>query len=114
MKMLLGLLLILVTSNCSTYKPIIDTKGRAGTWNEARAVEITDDIQHCQMLADQHLSTSTEVQAWIIDNILRPASLSFTRTASKVSGRQFLRTISPPVAATAHKKVPVSMRSAIT
>jgi hypothetical protein len=27
------------------------------------------------MLADQHLSNSTEFQAWIIDNILRPASL---------------------------------------
>ena len=78
--MLLSLILISLT-NCSTYKPIIDTKGRAGTWNEARAVEITDDIQHCQMLADQHLSTSTEVQAWIIDNILRPASLGVVSKA---------------------------------
>jgi len=74
MKIILSLLILSLTS-CSTYKPIIDTKGRAGTWNEARAVEITDDIQHCSMLADQHLSTSTEIQAWIIDNILRPASL---------------------------------------
>jgi len=73
MKTLLGLLLILVTS-CSTYKPIIDTKGRAGTWNEARAVEITDDIQHCTMLADQHITTSMEIQNFIITNILRPAS----------------------------------------
>ena len=73
MKTLLGLLLILVTS-CSTYKPIIDTKGRAGTWNEARATEITDDIQHCTMLADQYITTSIEFQNWIITNILRPAS----------------------------------------
>ena len=75
MKILLGLLLILVTSACSTYKPIIDSKGRAVTWNEARAVEITDDIQHCTMLADQHITTSMEFQNWIITNILRPASL---------------------------------------
>ena len=81
MKTLLSLILILAISNCSTYKPIIDTKGRAGTWNEARATEITDDIQHCTMLADQHLSTSTEVQAWIIDNILRPASLGVVSKA---------------------------------
>ena len=81
MKTLLGLILILTISNCSTYKPIIDTKGRAGTWNEARAVEITDDIQHCRMLADQHLSNSTEFQAWIIDNILRPASLGVVSKA---------------------------------
>jgi hypothetical protein len=74
MKTLLGLILILTISNCSTYKPIIDTKGRAGTWNEARAVEITDDIQHCTMLADQHITTSIEIQNFIITNILRPAS----------------------------------------
>ena len=80
MRILLSLVIISLTS-CSTYKPIIDSKGRAGTWNEARAVEITDDIQHCTMLADQHLSTSTEVQAWIIDNILRPASLGVVSKA---------------------------------
>jgi hypothetical protein len=79
-QILLGLILLNLT-NCSTYKPIIDTKGRAGTWNEARATEITDDIQHCTMLADQHLSTSAEVQAWIIDNILRPASLGVVSKA---------------------------------
>ena len=77
---LLSLILLSLT-NCSTYKPIIDSKGRAGTWNEARAVEITDDIQHCTMLADQHLSNSTEFQAWIIDNILRPASLGVVSKA---------------------------------
>ena len=77
---LLSLILLSLT-NCSTYKPIIDTKGRAGTWNEARAVEITDDIQHCRMLAEQHLSSSTEAQAWIITNILRPMSLGVVSVA---------------------------------
>ena len=71
--MLLSLILLSLT-NCSTYKPIIDTKGRAGTWNEARATEITDDIQHCRTLADEHITTSMEVQNFIILNILRPAS----------------------------------------
>ena len=75
MKTSLSLILILLLSNCSTYKPIIDTKGRAGTWNEARATEITDDIQHCTALADQHVTTGMEVQNFIITNILRPASL---------------------------------------
>jgi len=75
MKTLVSLILILTKSNCRTYKPIIDTKGRAGTWNEARATEITDDIQHCTALADQHITTGMEVQNFIITNILRPASL---------------------------------------
>ena len=74
-KIILLSLILLNLTNCSTYKPIIDTKGRAGTWNEARAVEITDDIQHCRTLADEHITTSMEFQNFIILNILRPASL---------------------------------------
>ena len=74
-------LILLSLTNCSTYTPIIDSKGRAGSWNEARATEITDDIHNCRMLADQHLSNSTEAQAWIIDNILRPASLGVVSKA---------------------------------
>jgi hypothetical protein len=71
---LLSLILINLT-NCSKYTPIIDTKGRAGTWNEPRATEITDDIHHCTMLANQHITGGIEFQNWIIVNILRPASL---------------------------------------
>jgi hypothetical protein len=81
MKTLLSLILILLLNNCSTYSPIIDSKGRAGSWNEARATEITDDIHHCRMLADQHLTSSTEAQAWIITNILRPMSLGVVSVA---------------------------------
>ena len=81
MKTLLSLILILLLGNCSTYTPIIDSKGRAGSWNEARATEITDDIHHCRMLADQHLTSSTEAQAWIITNILRPMSLGVVSVA---------------------------------
>ena len=81
MKTSLSLILILLLSNCSTYKPIIDTKGRAGTWNEARATEITDDIQHCTALADQHVTTGMEVKNFIITNILRPASLGVVSKA---------------------------------
>ena len=75
MRTLLGLILILLITSCTTYKPIIDSKGRAGTWDEARAVEITNDIQHCRTLADDHITSGMEVQNWIIVNILRPASL---------------------------------------
>lgn len=74
-KIILLSLILLNLTNCSTYKPIIDTKGRAGTWSEARAVEITDDIQHCRTLADEHITTSMEIQNFVILNILRPASL---------------------------------------
>ena len=45
---------------------------------------------------------------------LAPASRSFSMTASRWSARPWRSTTSPPVAATAHRKVPASMRSATT
>lgn len=36
------------------YTPIIDTAGRSGTFPTEQAVEITNDIQHCRELADEH------------------------------------------------------------
>ena len=75
MKTLLSLILILTISNCTTYTPIVDSVGRSGTFNEIKADRITDDIILCTSLADKHITTSMEIQNFIILNILRPASL---------------------------------------
>ena len=81
MKILLGLLLILVTSNCSTYKPVVDTAGRSGTFPHTKAEDITNDIILCEKFAEKTLSDSQEFQAWLIDNIFRPASLGVVSKA---------------------------------
>ena len=52
----------IVASGCS-YQPIIDTGGRSGTYAENKAAEITNDVQHCKQLADEHtLMTVDQVQ----------------------------------------------------
>ena len=38
------------------YNPVIDTAGRSGTFNEDKAKEITNDIQHCKFVADENSS----------------------------------------------------------
>jgi len=81
MKTLLGLILILTISNCSTYKVVVDTAGRSGTFPHAKAEQITDDTILCTKFAENTLSDSQEFQAWIIDNILRPASLGVVSKA---------------------------------
>jgi hypothetical protein len=75
MKTLLGLILILLLNNCSTYKPVVDTAGRSGTFPNAKAEQITDDTILCTKFAEDVLSDSQEFQGWLIDNIFRPASL---------------------------------------
>ena len=81
MKTLLGLILILTISNCSSYKVVVDTAGRSGTFPHAKAEQITDDTILCTKFADNTLSDSQEFQAWIIDNVLRPASLGVVSKA---------------------------------
>ena len=81
MKTLLGLILILTISNCSTYKPVVDTAGRSGTFPNAKAEQITDDTILCTKFAENTLSDSQEFQGWLIDNIFRPASLGVVSKA---------------------------------
>jgi hypothetical protein len=81
MKTLLGLILILIISNCSTYKVVVDTAGRSGTFPDAKAENITNDTILCTKFAEDVLSDSQEFQAWIIDNVLRPASLGVVSKA---------------------------------
>ena len=47
------LIVCLSVAGCS-YQPIIDTAGRSGTYAEDKAAEITNDLQHCKKLADDH------------------------------------------------------------
>ena len=47
------ILAFLALTNCA-YNPVIDTAGRSGTFDSDQAKKITDDIQHCQNLADKN------------------------------------------------------------
>ena len=80
MRILLSLLLLSLIS-CSTYKPVVDTSGRSGTFPDSKSDNITNDIILCTKFAENTLSDSQEFQAWIIDNILRPASLGIVSKA---------------------------------
>jgi len=73
--MLSVLLLTIALTNCTTYKPIIDTKGRSGKWNEARATEITDDVQSCTHQAKQHTNPVLEITKKSYNLLLRPKLL---------------------------------------
>jgi len=82
MKKGISLILILLSlTSCYTYKPVVDTAGRSGTFPNAKAEQITDDTILCTKFAENTLSDSQEFQGWLIDNILRPASLGVVSKA---------------------------------
>ena len=60
MIMLIGLSITLL-QGCASYKPVIDTNGRSGTFNEDKARMITDDLLHCKTLAKDNTKTTIQL-----------------------------------------------------
>ena len=59
--LILGTMVML--TNCA-YNPKIDTAGRSGTFPEAKAVEITNDIQHCKQFASDNTFRLYDTLNW--------------------------------------------------
>ena len=63
--LLLVLALSTIISACS-YKPVIDTAGKSGTFNEDRAKEITNDKQHCKQIARENSNLVSNFSFWFM------------------------------------------------
>jgi hypothetical protein len=65
MKKIVYLLVLgICLTNCA-YNPVIDTAGRSGTFDSDKASEITNDLQHCKMLAKSNSSFFENIIFWI-------------------------------------------------
>ena len=51
---------------CSSYKPLVDTSGRSGTFNTDQAKEITNDLQHCKTLAKENSNFVSNILFWSV------------------------------------------------
>jgi len=58
-----------------TFKPIIDTNGRSGTFNNSTAENITNDIILCQELAKKNTNDLVESYKVVHNWYLRPSTL---------------------------------------
>ena len=74
-KTLSVLLLIMMLNNCTTFRPIVDTKGRSGTFDSSRAEELTDDLQSCEYQAKANTNPVLEVSKKTYNILLRPKLL---------------------------------------
>ena len=59
------LLITLVSLAGCAYNPVVDTAGRSGTFNEDKAKEITNDLQHCKVIADSNSSFVSNIIYWV-------------------------------------------------
>ncbi|MDA7488059.1 hypothetical protein N9A53_03515 [Candidatus Pelagibacter ubique] len=53
-------------TSCASYKPLVDTAGRSGTYNEDKAKEISNDLQHCKQMAKDNTSITSNVSFWLM------------------------------------------------
>ena len=60
MKNILLLAIFVTLLQACAYKPVIDSKGRSGTFDNSRADEITDDLITCKTLAKDNTNMFVE------------------------------------------------------
>ena len=61
--------------NACSYRPIIDSSGRSGTFNNSTAENITNDIILCQELAKKNTNDLVESYKVVHNWYLRPSTL---------------------------------------
>ena len=74
---------------CS-YRPIIDTAGRSGTFNNDQAKEITNDIQHCKTLAKANTNFVGNIVYWTLSPTMDSKKESLTRKCLTGRGHSVL------------------------
>jgi len=91
MKKNILLIAILVTSlQACSYKPIIDTAGRSGTFNEDKAKEITNDIQHCDYIAKKNTNFISNITYWTFSSTMDTKYESIVRKCLDKRGHSVL------------------------
>ena len=53
-------------TSCASYKPIVDTAGRSGTFGDDKAKEISNDLQHCKQLSKENTNTLSNISFWLM------------------------------------------------
>ena len=72
--MLKWLCIIIFVQGCA-FNPVVDTAGRSGTFNESKAVELTNDLQHCKTLAKDNTNEIVEGSKYVWNYYVRPSVL---------------------------------------
>jgi hypothetical protein len=90
MKTILLLMLSMTLLQACSYKPIIDTAGRSGTFNTDQAREITNDTQHCKTLAKENTTFVGNILYWSVSPTMDTKYESITRKCLTKRGHSVL------------------------
>lgn len=66
--------LMIFATSCS-YKPIVDSAGRSGTFDYSKSDLITNDLQHCKVLAKDNTNNFLEASKYAYNYYFRASTL---------------------------------------
>ncbi len=66
LKLIFFILIFGFLTSCASYKPVIDTGGRSGTFDEDKAKEISNDLQHCKQIARENTNLMSNISFWLM------------------------------------------------
>jgi len=89
-KMILTLAISCTLLSACTYRPIIDSSGRSGTFNEDKAREITNDTQHCKTIAKENSTFVGNILFWSMSPTLDTKYESIMRKCLSLRGHAIL------------------------
>ena len=87
-KLLIATLICLLQA-CS-YKPLVDSSGRSGTFDISKAEEITNDTQHCKTLAKDNSNFVSNILYWSVSPTLDTKYESIMRKCLTKRGHSVL------------------------
>ena len=86
--LLCGLLATLLQA--CTYRPIIDSNGRSGTFDNSRAENITNDLILCEKLAKDNSSFFINIGHWVLSPTMDTRYESLMRKCVSQRGHSVL------------------------
>ena len=72
------LCLIIFVQACA-YNPVVDTAGRSGTFDKSQAVELTNDLQHCENIAKKNSNFVSNILYWSVSPTMDTKYEALTR-----------------------------------
>ena len=83
------LCLIIFVQACA-YNPVVDTAGRSGTFDKSQAVELTNDLQHCETIAKKNSNFVSNILYWSVSPTMDTKYESLVRKCLNNRGHSVL------------------------
>ena len=73
------MLCVIIFLQACVYKPVVDTAGRSGTFDKSQAVELTNDLQHCETIAKKNSNFVSNILYWSVSPTMDTKYEALTR-----------------------------------